>query len=47
VAIFDRPGTSAETWWARIAKLSQERLFGRVIAATYERLQECDARGRL
>jgi hypothetical protein len=44
VAIFDRLGTSAETWWAQIAKLSQGRLFGRVFAAAYERLQEIASR---
>jgi hypothetical protein len=32
-AIFDRPGTTAESWWSRVAKLSQGRLFGRVLAA--------------
>ena len=38
-AIFDRLGTSAESWWDRLARLSQGRLFGRVLAATCERLQ--------
>ena len=27
-AIFDRLGTTAESWWSRLAKLSQGRLFG-------------------
>jgi hypothetical protein len=40
VAIFDRLGTTAESWWSRLAKLSQGRVFGRVLAATCERLQE-------
>jgi hypothetical protein len=39
-AIFDRLGTTAEGWWSRLAKLSQCRLFGRVLAATCHRLQE-------
>jgi hypothetical protein len=39
-AIFDRLGTTAESWWARLAKLSQGRFFGRVFAATHDRLQE-------
>ena len=39
-AIFDRLGTTAESWWARLAKLSQGRFFGRVFAATRDRLQE-------
>ncbi len=39
-AIFDRLGTTAESWWSRLAKLSQGRLFGRVLATTCERLQE-------
>jgi hypothetical protein len=39
-AIFDRLGTTAESWWSRLAKLSQGRLFGRVLAATCDRLQE-------
>jgi hypothetical protein len=38
-AIFDRLGTTAESWWARLAKLSQGRLFGRVLAANGEHLQ--------
>jgi hypothetical protein len=43
-AIFDRLRTNAETWWARIAKLSQGRLFGRVYAATCQRLRETASR---
>ena len=39
-AIFDRLGTDAESWWSRLAKLSQGRLFSRVLAATCDRLQE-------
>jgi hypothetical protein len=39
-AIFDRLGTTTESWWSRLAKLSQGRLFGRVLAATCDRLQE-------
>ena len=39
-AIFDRLGTTAESWSARLAKLSQGRFFGRVFAATRDRLQE-------
>jgi hypothetical protein len=39
-AIFDRLGTTAESWWSRLGKLNQGRLFGRVLAATCERLQE-------
>ena len=40
--IFDRLGSSAESWWARIEKLSKGRLLGRFFAASRERL----ARGR-
>ena len=39
-AIFYRLGTTAESWWSRLAKLSQGRLFGRTLAATRDRLQE-------
>ena len=39
-AIFDRLGTAAESWRSRLAKLTQGRLLGRVLAATCERLQE-------
>jgi hypothetical protein len=43
-AIFDRLGTTAESWWSRLAKLSQGRLFGRVLAATCERFREVASR---
>jgi hypothetical protein len=43
--ILDRLGSSAESWWSRIAKLSRGRLFGRFFAASRERLREV-ARGR-
>ena len=36
--IFDRLGTSAETWQARLQKLSEGRLLGRFFAASRERL---------
>jgi hypothetical protein len=39
-AIFDRLGTTAESWWSRLAKLGQGRVFGRVFAVTCDRLQE-------
>jgi hypothetical protein len=39
-AIIDRLGATAESWWSRLAKLCQGRLFGRVLAATCDRLQE-------
>jgi hypothetical protein len=39
-AIFDRLGTTAESWWARLVKLRQGRFFGRVFAATRQRLHE-------
>jgi integrase len=39
-AIFERLGTSAETWQTRLRKLSEERLFGRVLAASGQRLGE-------
>jgi hypothetical protein len=39
-AIFERLGTTAEGRWSRLAKLSQRRLFGSVLAATCDRLQE-------
>jgi hypothetical protein len=38
--IFDRLGSSAETWQARLEKLSTGRLLGRFFAATRERLRE-------
>ncbi len=39
-AIFDRFWSSAETWPARLAKLSRGRLFGRFFAASRQRLRE-------
>ena len=38
--IFDRLGTSADSWWSRLEKLSQGRLLGRYFAAKRERLRE-------
>jgi DNA-binding Lrp family transcriptional regulator len=38
--ILDRLGSSAETWQARLQKLSEERLLGRFFAASRERLRE-------
>jgi len=37
--IFDRLGSSAESWWARWEKLRQGRLLGRFFAASRERLR--------
>jgi len=42
--IFDRLGSSAESWWARLEKLSKGRLLGRFFAASRERLREVAAR---
>jgi REP element-mobilizing transposase RayT len=42
--ILERIGSSAESWWARLEKLSRGRLLGRFFAATRERLREV-ARG--
>src|SRR5581483_7168963 len=39
-ALFDRLGASAETWQARLLKLSEGRLLGRYFAATRARLRE-------
>jgi len=39
-AIFERIGTTAETWQARLEKLSKGRLFGRFFAASRQRLRE-------
>jgi len=36
----DRLGTSAETWQARLQKLTEGRLLGRFFAASLERLRE-------
>ena len=43
-AIIDRLGTSAESLWARLARLSRGRLFGRVFAAACERVEELASR---
>ncbi|MGO9467364.1 MAG: transposase [Isosphaeraceae bacterium] len=42
--IFERIGTSAETWQARLEKLSQGRLLGRFLAASRQRLREVAGR---
>jgi hypothetical protein len=42
--IFERLGSSSESWWSRIEKLSKGRLLGRFFAASRERLREV-ARG--
>jgi hypothetical protein len=42
--IFDRLGSSAESWWARLEKLSRGRLLGRFFAASRARLRETAAR---
>jgi hypothetical protein len=42
--IFDRLGTSGESWWSRLEKLKSGRLLGRFLAANRERLREV-ARG--
>jgi hypothetical protein len=39
-AIFERLGTSAETWQARMQKLSEGRLMGRFLAASRQRLRD-------
>ncbi|MGO9471250.1 MAG: hypothetical protein ACLQIB_45740 [Isosphaeraceae bacterium] len=39
-AIFERLGTTAETWEVRLEKLSQGRLQGRFFAASRKRLRE-------
>jgi hypothetical protein len=38
--IFERIGTTAETWEARLQKLSEGRLLGRFFAASRQRLRE-------
>jgi hypothetical protein len=43
-AIWDRIGTTAETWQARMKKLSGGRLFGRFFAASRQRLGEISQR---
>jgi hypothetical protein len=42
--IFDRLGSSAESWRARLEKLRKRRLFGRFFAASREKLREAAAR---
>jgi hypothetical protein len=42
--IFERLGTSAETWQARLRKLSEGRMLGRFFAASRERLRDVAAR---
>ncbi len=42
--IFDRLGSTAESWWARWEKLRQGRLLGRFFAASRERLREVATR---
>jgi hypothetical protein len=38
--IFDRLGSSAESWWGRLEKLAQGRLLGRFFASSRARLRE-------
>ena len=38
--ILDRLGSSAESWWSRLEKLSRGRLLGRFFAASRERLRD-------
>ncbi len=38
--VFDRLGSSAESWWARLEKLSRGRLLGCFFAASRDRLRE-------
>jgi hypothetical protein len=38
--VFGRLGSSAESWWARVEKLSKGRLLGRFFAASRDRLRE-------
>ena len=42
--IFARLGSSAESWWARLEKLSRGRLLGRFFAASRARLRDVAAR---
>ena len=42
--IFDRLNSSAESWWARLEKLSRGRLLGRFFAASRDRLRQLAAR---
>jgi REP element-mobilizing transposase RayT len=45
--IFERIGTTAETWQARLEKLRRSRLLGRFFAASRERLQQVAERTHL
>jgi REP element-mobilizing transposase RayT len=38
--IFDRLGSSSESWWSKLEKLSKGRLLGRFFAANRERLRD-------
>jgi hypothetical protein len=42
--IFERLGTSVETWWSRLQKLRKGQLLGRYFAASRDRLKEVAAR---
>jgi hypothetical protein len=42
--ILQRLGSSAESWWSRLEKLSRGRLLGRSFAATRDRLREVATR---
>jgi hypothetical protein len=42
--IFERIGTTAETWQARLEKLGEARLLGRFLAASRQRLREVAGR---
>ncbi len=42
--ILERPGSSAESWQARLEKLRGGRLLGRFFAASRDRLREVAAR---
>jgi hypothetical protein len=39
-ALFDRVGSSAESWQERLVKLSEGRLLGRFFAASRQRLRD-------
>ena len=43
-AIFERIGTDADTWQARMQKLNGGRLLGRFFAASRQRLREVSGR---
>jgi len=42
--IFDRLGTTGESWWIRLEKLRTVRLFGRFFAASRDRLKKVAGR---